>query len=104
MQPQNNNQFCLSRVYSKIRIAFPGMSHELRSFMKKILFLTAFICLFAAMAFGQPRPVEKAPAKPAAKMPVPANVTAKYEGGMYGFSQKVTGTLKMDDANSRLVF
>jgi hypothetical protein len=36
--------------------------------------------------------------------PAPASVKAKYEGGVVGYRQKQTGTLKFDDASSRLVF
>jgi len=54
-------------------------------------------------AFAQPRPPERTAERAAARRPAPANVPAKYEGGMYGFSQKVTGTLRFDDVNERLV-
>jgi hypothetical protein len=39
------------------------------------------------------------------KPPVaPASVKAKYEGGVFGFSKRIDGTLGFDDANERLVF
>jgi hypothetical protein len=72
--------------------------------MKKLLFLTAAICVYSAGAFGQIRPMEKTPTQPAARPQAPASVAVKYEGGMFGFSRKMDGTLKFDDANSRLVF
>ena len=73
--------------------------------MKKLLFPTLFICLVAAIGFGQVRPLEKAPAKPvAAAKPAPSSVAVKYEGGMFGFAERMEGTLKMDDENTRLVF
>lgn len=72
--------------------------------MKKVLFLAAIVCVFAVGSFAQPRPMDKPAAKPTAKAPALSTVEAKYEGGMFGFSEKVDGTLKMDDANSRLVF
>jgi len=73
--------------------------------MKKLLFPTLFICLFAAIGFGQVRPLEKVPAKPvAAAKPAPSSVPVKYEGGMFGFAERMEGTLKMDDENTRLVF
>lgn len=56
-----------------------------------------------ALAFGQPRPPERT-TSPAKRVPAPASFSAKYEGGMYGYSQKLPGTLRFDDANSRLVF
>ncbi|MEO8435363.1 MAG: energy transducer TonB [Pyrinomonadaceae bacterium] len=39
--------------------------------------------------------------------PVPTpltNVKARYEGGVVGFGRKVVGSLRLDDANQRLVF
>lgn len=70
--------------------------------MKKIL-LTAALLALPALALSQPRPMDKSStaAKPA---PAPVTFAAKYEGGMYGFSKKMNGTLKFDDANSRIVF
>jgi hypothetical protein len=72
--------------------------------MKKVLFLSTIVFAFAVGGYAQPRPMDKPAVKPPAKTPAPATVDAKYEGGMFGFSEKVDGTLKMDDANSRLVF
>ena len=72
--------------------------------MKKLLFLSTIVCAFATVGFAQPRPMEKAAVKPAAKKPAPSSVAAKYEGGMFGFNERLNGTLKFDDANSRLVF
>ena len=40
-------------------------------------------------------------AKPAA---APQTFKAKYEGGIFAYNKKQTGTLTFDDANSRLVF
>ncbi len=73
--------------------------------MKKVLFLFAlglFACASAVSA--QPRPIEKAATPAVNAAPAPASFEAKYEGGMYGFSEKRKGTLKFDDANERLVF
>jgi hypothetical protein len=36
--------------------------------------------------------------------PAPQTFKAKYEGGIFGFNKKQTGTLSFDDANNRLVF
>ncbi|HEX8368452.1 MAG TPA: hypothetical protein VF604_07920 [Pyrinomonadaceae bacterium] len=72
--------------------------------MKKILTLLA-IALFACAVTvsAQPRPVEtKKETKPPAK--APQSFVAKYEGGMFGFSQKEEGTLKFDDINERIIF
>jgi hypothetical protein len=45
--------------------------------------------------------------KPAANTgnaPAPQNVKAKYEGGLFGYDKKQTGTLDFDDESSRLIF
>jgi hypothetical protein len=42
------------------------------------------------------------PATPAAA--APQSVKAKYEGGVFGYMKKQTGTLSFDDPNHRLVF
>ncbi|HEV7645090.1 MAG TPA: hypothetical protein VGO50_14190 [Pyrinomonadaceae bacterium] len=76
--------------------------------MKKIsIFLFLGLFVFAMGTFAQPRVADKpsigdpdAP-KPA---PAPESFEAKYEGGIFGYSKKEMGTLKFDDANSRLVF
>jgi hypothetical protein len=36
--------------------------------------------------------------------PPPPTVKAKYEGGVFGYTKKKTGTLIIDSANNRLVF
>ena len=36
--------------------------------------------------------------------PAPQSVKAKYEGGIFGFNKRQTGTLNFDDASSRLIF
>jgi hypothetical protein len=72
--------------------------------MARSLFLIMIAVVMSATAFGQPRPPERTAERAAARKPAPANVPAKYEGGMYGFSQKVIGTLRFDDVNERLVF
>ena len=61
------------------------------------------ILVLASFAVAQPRAVDKTPT-PAKVKPAPASVTAKYEGGVFGFDRKEEGTLKFDDENQRLVF
>ncbi|HYG10654.1 MAG TPA: hypothetical protein VD835_11940 [Pyrinomonadaceae bacterium] len=39
-----------------------------------------------------------------ANAPTPQGVKAKYEGGLFGYNKKQTGTLNFDDESSRLVF
>jgi len=77
--------------------------------MRKTIFLSLTLFTFSIAAFAQPRPVEKKPEqkteqKTAPRTPAPSSVTAKYEGGMFGFDKKQEGTLKFDDANERFVF
>src|SRR3982750_2498488 len=73
--------------------------------MKKIIFVFGLFMLLTGLAFGQMRAPEKSETAPhVANHPAPGSFEAKYEGGMYGFSQKEEGTLKFDDENGRLVF
>jgi hypothetical protein len=67
------------------------------------------IALFGVLAFvfnvaAQPRPVETKPSQDTPVRPAPESFSAKYEGGMFGFSKKEEGTLKFEDVNERLVF
>src|SRR5215208_1319535 len=49
---------------------------------------------------SDPDPATKAPA-PA---PAPKSVKAKYEGGVFGYTKTMEGTLIFDDENKRLLF
>ena len=57
-------------------------------------------------AFAQrPRTLEPEPAKTAsAPKPAPKTVKAKYEGGVFGYTKTMEGTLTFDDDNNRLLF
>ncbi len=75
--------------------------------MRKLLYLLIFgLFICAADVSAQPRPIEKASAKTdsAPKTPAPNSFNAKYEGGMFGFDKRESGTLKFDDVNERIVF
>ena len=73
--------------------------------MKQILFSIGIALLFVGLAFAQPRPLETGKSgKQADVAPAPESFEAKYEGGMFGFSEKQLGTVKFDDENERLVF
>lgn len=72
--------------------------------MKKLVFSVFLVLGCVVMAFAQPRPAAQDSTNTAPKKPAPSVFKAKYEGGMFGYSKKETGTLKFDDANSRLVF
>lgn len=68
----------------------------------KLLILCALIT-FASSAHAmaqKPRPDATRTQPP----PAPAVVKVKYEGGIYGYSKKMDGTLSFDDPSSRLVF
>lgn len=70
--------------------------------MKKLIF-AAFLGLgLSTMLLAQPRPAEKDP--PTLPKNLPESFKARYEGGIFGNSSKETGTLKLDDANERVVF
>jgi len=72
--------------------------------MKRKLFLFGMIACIAPALLAQPRPVERTTLPATMHNPAPPTFEAKYEGGMYGYSQKETGTLKFDDENGRLIF
>jgi hypothetical protein len=56
-------------------------------------------------AFAQrPRTMDPEPEKAAKPAPAPKTVKAKYEGGVFGYTKTMEGTLTFDDENSRLVF
>lgn len=67
----------------------------------------ALALAISSMAFGQrPRAVTEDTNQPPAgsTTPAPETVKAKYEGGVFGFPNKKTGTLTIDSMNTRLVF
>jgi len=72
--------------------------------MNRIFLVTIALVLGTSAAFAQPRPIETAPKERAAFPAAPASFEAKYEGGMFGYTEKEAGTLMFDDANNRLVF
>lgn len=69
--------------------------------MNKLVFLTISVFCFAGMMSAQPRPMDKT----ATVAPnTPDSYEARYEGGIFGSSEKEKGTLKFDDANERVIF
>jgi hypothetical protein len=75
----------------------------------QLLSAALLVALAAASAFAQgPRTASSSSqaASPAGVKPAPAPDTfkAKYEGGIFAFNKKQTGTLSFDDTNKRLVF
>lgn len=69
--------------------------------MKKAVFLAVTVVFLPLFIAAQPRPVDKTPSAPAN---LPASFPARYESGIFGARKKEKGTLRFDDANTRLVF
>ena len=51
----------------------------------------------------QPQPAAKTATAPK-PAPAPKTVNAKYEGGVFGYTKTMDGTLTFDDENNRLIF
>ena len=72
--------------------------------MKRALLTIGLHIAAIAIASGQPRPAERVQLP---SVPVTISQTvfeAKYQGGVFGFSEKQTGTLRIDQSNQRVVF
>jgi hypothetical protein len=78
--------------------------------LKKILVSTFAFAAFAILPVTgvaqRPRAVtpDNTPGATPTPPPAPSTVKAKYEGGVFGFPNKKTGTLTVDTTNNRLVF
>ena len=72
----------------------------------KTIFALLLLGVLATGAFAQrPRSIEQEPqAKAPAPAPAPKTVQAKYEGGVFGYTKTMEGTLSFDDENKRLLF
>lgn len=72
----------------------------------KIISTLLLLGVLLTGAFAQrPRTADPQPAtttKPA--KPAPKSVKAKYEGGVFGYTKTMQGTLTFDDDNNRLIF
>jgi hypothetical protein len=71
--------------------------------MKIFILMVAFTLSLSLSAFGQPRPADKS-TTPVNVPDAPPSFEAKYQGGMFGYSEKQNGTLKIDEINERIVF
>ena len=70
-------------------------------------FVSSLVLLGALLtgAYAQrPRTMEAEPQQKPATPPAPTTVKAKYEGGVFGYTKSMDGTLTFDDANNRLLF
>ena len=73
--------------------------------MKTISTLLLLGALLTGAFAQRPRPTDPQPAaKAPAVKPAPKTVKAKYEGGIFGYTKTMEGTLTFDDANNRLYF
>ena len=66
------------------------------------------LLLLGALVTGayaqRPRELEREGSKITSTIPVPTTVKAKYEGGVFGYTKTMEGTLTLDDENSQLLF
>lgn len=73
--------------------------------MKKLVLMISLITTLSAFTYAQVRPVGDDTRSTSENVPFAGEMfEAKYEGGMFGYSDKQTGKLKFDDINKRLVF
>jgi hypothetical protein len=71
----------------------------------KTIFALVLLAVLATGAFAQrPRSMEPTPQETPAPAPAPKTVKAKYEGGIFGYTKTMEGTLTFDDGNNRLLF
>jgi hypothetical protein len=71
------------------------------------IFVLALSAIIPVAVFGQrPRAItqDTTPGAMPTPPPAPSTVKAKYEGGVFGFPNKKTGTLTVDTTNNRLIF
>lgn len=75
--------------------------------MKFIGILLTTLVMAVAVCAQRPRAVDTSTATDATKAapaPAPQTMKAKYEGGIFGYSKTLEGTLSFDDTNQRLLF
>jgi hypothetical protein len=70
--------------------------------------LLASVLLLGALLTGifaqRPRTMDPDSSTKPTPPPAPQSVKAKYEGGVFGYSKTMEGTLTFDDGNNRLIF
>ncbi len=66
------------------------------------------VLLLGALLTGayaqRPRSMETEPSQKATTAPAPTTVKAKYEGGVFGYTKTMEGTLTLDDNNNQILF
>jgi len=75
--------------------------------MMRVFAVLVLSLLISIAAFAQrPRTTDTSSTKSStvAVAPAPQTVKAKYEGGVFGHNNTMTGTLSFDDTNQRLLF
>jgi hypothetical protein len=72
--------------------------------MKVLVTLLLSGALLTGVFAQRPRTMDPQPANKPATAPAPKTVKAKYEGGVFGYTKTMEGTLTFDDANNRLFF
>ena len=72
--------------------------------MKIISALLLVGVLLTGIFAQRPRAVESEPAKSQTTKPSLKTLKAKYEGGVFGYTKTMEGTLTFDDVNNRLLF
>ena len=73
--------------------------------MKTLSTMLLLGVLLTGVFAQHPRSMDQQPAaKSPAVKPAPKTVKAKYEGGVFGYTKTMEGTLTFDDDNNRLLF
>ncbi|HJS23054.1 MAG TPA: hypothetical protein VJ751_01705 [Pyrinomonadaceae bacterium] len=75
--------------------------------MRTISALLLLGVLLTGVFAQRPRAVEPEPAdksQTGKPRPAPKSLKAKYEGGVFGYTKTMEGTLSFDDENNRLLF
>ncbi len=72
--------------------------------MRTILTLLLLGAMLTGAFAQRPRTMEPDQTRMSTPAPAPKTVKAKYEGGVFGYTKTMEGTLTFDDDNNRLLF
>lgn len=75
--------------------------------MKVVWILLLTVAMAVVASAQRPRSMDTGTAADATKatpLPAPQTMKAKYEGGVFGYTKTMEGTLNFDDTNRRLMF